>query len=76
MVVNGSFGMPIVDITSEPPADGEYEMRFLAQDLAGNVSTSDPRDIWIDTVEPNTPYPIVGDFDGDGLDDLATWPQD
>ncbi|MEQ8836789.1 MAG: Ig-like domain-containing protein, partial [Lacipirellulaceae bacterium] len=51
------------EITSEPLADGAYDITVEVEDTAGNVTTVDPQlnvgsvtDVWIDTAQPNTPF--------------------
>ncbi|MCA9171097.1 MAG: DUF11 domain-containing protein, partial [Planctomycetales bacterium] len=48
-------GMGAWEITSEPLADGVYSFSTRFEDLAGNTSTSEAFDVWIDTVKPNVP---------------------
>ena len=49
-------GLGVWEITSEPLADGAYEIVAHVEDLAGNFRQSpEPLDVWIDTTPPNQP---------------------
>ena len=53
-VVN-TFGL--WEVTVEPLTDGHYNITTEFEDVAGNVSDRSPiKEIWIDTVDPNTPF--------------------
>lgn len=60
------------EITSEPLADGNYQFAAQFEDLAGNVSVSDPLEVWIDTREPNVPLLDLVTDTGSGLFDNVT----
>lgn len=70
-------GLGLWEITTEPLADGAYDLRIEVEDLAGNVTGFDPNfsgvdgqpiDIVLDTEAPNTP---LLDLQGDTGEDLS-----
>lgn len=77
---NDGFG--IWEITTEPLADGAYDITLELEDAAGNVTIVNPSlnagtttDIWVDTIDPNTPFlDILATFDTgrSNVDDITT----
>jgi len=60
------------EVTVEPLDDAEYDIFVQIEDWAGNVSVSDPLRIWVDTVEPNTPYmDLLTDFGHSDTDNIT-----
>ncbi|GAB4142186.1 MAG: hypothetical protein Tsb009_12340 [Planctomycetaceae bacterium] len=58
--VGGVGGQPddgygLWEITVEPLDDATYDIFVEIEDWAGNIIQSEPKRIWVDTVEPNTP---------------------
>ena len=55
------------EVTTEPLTDGYYQITSRITDAAGNVSISEPTEIWIDTTKPNIPHlDLISD---DGISD-------
>ena len=52
---NSAEGQGVWEITSEPLADGVYQISAQVEDWAGNLTVTQPFEIEIDTVAPNTP---------------------
>jgi hypothetical protein len=74
----GINGLPVAGNFDGNAANGD-EVGLLAGstwyfDMNHNYRLGDPMDIVF--AGPLTGLPIVGDFDGDGLDDLGTWKDD
>lgn len=73
-------GLGLWEITTEPLADGTYDLTLEFEDAAGNVQTFDPMfngdgqpiDIEIDTTEPNTPVLDLRNDTGENLADEIT----
>lgn len=74
-------GLGLWEITTEPLADGAYDLRIEVEDAAGNVFAFDPNlsgidgepiDIVIDTEAPNTPLLDLRDDTGEDLHDEIT----
>ncbi len=75
-------GQGIWEITSEPLADGGYDISIQVEDLAGTVVVVDPSfnsdinelvDVVIDTEKPNTPLLNLLDDTGEDLTDEITF---
>lgn len=86
-VANGihpSAGQGTWEITSEPLDDGAYDIFVVVIDGAGNASYVGPevpdeieatplKRIWVDTVEPNTPYlDLLSDSGRSDTDDITS----
>jgi hypothetical protein len=74
-------GLGLWEITTEPLADGVYDLRVEVEDAAGNVTSFDvnlnpalgpTRDIEIDTNQPNTPLLDLREDSGRDLADEVT----
>ncbi|MHC4180792.1 MAG: Ig-like domain-containing protein, partial [Planctomycetota bacterium] len=65
-------GLGIWEVTVEPLADGSYDIVVESEDAAGNVTLSEPLQIWVDTIAPNTPYlDLISDSGRDDADDVT-----
>lgn len=73
-------GLGLWEITTEPLADGTYDLTLEFEDAAGNVQTFNPMfngddqtiDIEIDTTKPNTPVLDLRNDTGENLADEIT----
>ena len=62
-------GLGIWEITSEPLADGVYEIQATFEDWAGQISSSGTIQIEVDTLSPNTPFLDLLEADDSGRHD-------